>query len=123
MKTMKLIQLENIDNWKYKGVLKVLNGLLSKEILINKAEEAKSIKSNIYIIKIDSNIYITVGKSGFSEDFLKDNNLNYDENLIIGLTPNEILKEDHGIYNHWETNIKNIINSINKDYRNYNLNN
>lgn len=95
--------------------------VLNREILINKAKEAKSIKGNVYIVKVDNSIKIMVSKLGFSDNFLKDNDLNYDENLIIGLTPDEILKEDHGIYNHWETNVKNIINAINKDYKDYNF--
>lgn len=95
--------------------------MLNKEMLINKAKEAKAIKGNVYIVKIDNNIKIMVSNAFCSDDFLKDNNLNYDTNLIIGFTPDEILKEDHGIYNGWETDIKDIIEIVNKDYKGYNF--
>ena len=68
--------------------------MLNKEILINKAKEARTIKGSVYIVKINNNIKIMTSKSGFSEDFLKKYNLDYDKNLIIGLTANEILKEN-----------------------------
>ena len=95
--------------------------MLNKEILINKAKEARTIKGSVYIVKINNNIKIMTSKSGFSEDFLKKYNLDYDKNLIIGLTANEILKENHGTYNGWETDINNIIEAINKDYKDYNF--
>lgn len=91
--------------------------MLNKEILINKAKAAKHINGNVYIIKKDNNIKIMIDNAFYSDDFLKNNNLDYDQNLIIGLTPNEILKDDHGVYNGWETDIKNIIQAINNDYK------
>ncbi len=95
--------------------------MLNKEILTNKAKEAKTIKGNIYIVKIDKNIKIMVSNTICSDDFLQQNDLDYSVNLIIGLTPDDILKYDYGIYNGWETNMNNVIEAINGDYKDFNF--
>jgi len=77
--------------------------MISIEDLKNAAREAmaKGV-AGVYIYKTNEQLQIKLGSP-----------FNADKDMIIGFTPREILKDNHCVYNGWETTIDKALLAIN----------
>ena len=78
--------------------------MVNIEDLKKAAREAKEKGIGVYIYKTNEHLQIKLGGP-----------FNTDKDMIIGFTPNEILKDNHCIYNGWETTIDKALSVINVD--------
>jgi hypothetical protein len=85
--------------------------MITKEIILKKCKEAREQKSSLYIVNINNEIKFMFSKNP-SWEFLKENNLSYEENLIQGLEPETVLRYD----NCNDMSVNTLVEMINKKY-------
>ena len=90
--------------------------MLNKKILLNKLNEAKENKAYLYITYEDKEIKFYTNEKISSDEFLKNHNLNYDKNLIVGLNPVDTLKYNYVIYKN-DMDIDTFLQEVKKDYQ------
>lgn len=92
--------------------------MLNKELLVKFVKPLKEKNIGLFIIKDDNKIKLIAYK-GFTEDFLKEYNYSYDNNLIVGTTPDSIIIYDNIIYRGYEMSINHFIEYFNEDHKGY----
>lgn len=89
--------------------------MLDKKMLLEKAREAQKNNSYLYITHEDDNFKFYTNDRICSGDFLRKYDL-VNDNLVIGLTPDSVLRYDCAVYMQRDMSIQTLIELLNNKY-------